>query len=468
MSRRLLVVASCVTALIAPVASAGAAPPPMLRVTGRVLAPDGRPAPGARVVLLEPVSFVDVLLAFVCTIAVLPGLVAPDVCYPGTTSAVTDGTGRYTLLVPKGSRLAKETTHHLTITGTRPAGALRGPAIEASYPFRGASRTVPDLQLWNGGLSATPGADGRTRVHADPLPARYGEQRSLPNASLHAGRGAGPFGRTTAFRLGPVDGDREVDSRLFEHGSEQLRAGASGTTGDVKVVLSAAAVGIRHTGAPLSRGRACWTYGDGDRVVPYPGCRYTDGLLSDEVGLHYAIQNSKACGFAQRCDHPNALVVDLGAVRVVDLVVQRGCRADCPVDVSVDGTNWAPLVVLSRTGVRPDAALDVVPAPARYVRVAYGTFDLWDARELSVFGRPLPQLPAPQGLVHRAGTEVATEEHDLGRGPRRAGDLAQGLDDHLALLERRADPGQREVRPVRPPLDRDTDLPGSRPRLSRE
>lgn len=99
------------------------------------------------------------------------------------------------------------------------------------------------------------------------------------------------------------------------------------------------------------------------------------------------------------------LVVDTGAVRVVDLLVQRGaCDRLCELERSVarfegsvDGTVWTPFVVLERKGSGDDAALTVVPQPARYVRVGYNRQgsrdDVDDVRELSVFARSLPVPP---------------------------------------------------------------------------
>jgi hypothetical protein len=126
-----------------------------------------------------------------------------------------------------------------------------------------------------------------------------------------------------------------------------------------------------------------------------PRCPWTDGRLSTELGLPGLLALEKdrpLCLSSAQCDHPGAVVVDLGTLQWLRAVVWRGCVFSCALDVSLDGRTWQPWHGERRDG-SGDAVLTGDATIARYVRVSPQGLPLVYLREVSVWSSPLTQPP---------------------------------------------------------------------------
>lgn len=293
-------------------------------------------------------------------------------CKVHRVAGTTDAAGRYRLPVRKGSYLAKPYEHRLIVTD-RPSSAVKAPArTEVTFYFNGKSMPVRDLPVWRVRPTIDPAAPGVRTLHVPQLAGVYGRTYSTgPVAELLQGS-------AVAWRFTDVVEDREVDARTVEAGTTAIRAIEKGILGRLFPVYTSPAYAVSGGTRPLSRGRACATYGRDDAVVPLAGCKFTDGALTAPVSAAYQRASGKACEAKSQCAHPRWFRIDLGSAQPVGAVAIRGCKP-VAAEMSLEGTVFAPYNVTERDGL-----LVGPPVPARYVRVDL-KHCVYKATEVSVF-----------------------------------------------------------------------------------
>lgn len=336
-------------------------------VRGRVVDPAGRPVAGARVSFeLHP----DRTLYNQSDCPMRPTAIE---CRVHKVAGSTDAAGRYRLPVRLTSYLASTREHHLFVTD-RPLSGVRVPArthITTYFPRK--NLDLADLPVWRTRVTIEPDGPVHRMLHVDPLPARLGRRYSSgPVAELLQGG-------DVAWRLTDVDEDRRVDARVVEAGTTAIRAVEKGILGRLFPTYTSSAYAVSPGVRPVSRGAGCLTYGAGDKALPLPGCRFTDGKLAAPIDQRYQQANGQACNVASACSRPRWLTVTLAEVSPVGAVAVRGC-VPAAAEFSVEGVAFAPYPFVDSG----DGLLVGAPVPARYVRVDLARC-LFKATEVSLF-----------------------------------------------------------------------------------
>lgn len=372
-------------ALACAVVAAGFAVPASAAPTvlyGRVLDDAGRPVRGATVRVTAKADMFGFPLMVMCGLMTVP---MPPLCFDASASAVTGADGRYSIRVKNSSLVGRMGDKSLTIT-ERGTPELAGAYTTTEIYWAQRDLRVHDLRLWHAKPVVEAFGAGMVRVRRDPLPAAFGAPRQETPA-LYLLQGA-----SGVWKYADEPGDHYADARTVEAGTTAAREVAVGKLpgGYLVTYFSRGVPVAAGRVTPVSRGAACAAYGDGDALVPLPGCRYTDGRLGDAVDARYASGAGKACRYpTARCPHPGWVRFDLGAVAPIQAAVVRGCTPDpdetlgtFPAEVSVDGTTWAPFLARN-----PWSELVYAPpTPARYVRVDLRSCGLIPPTEVSVYG----------------------------------------------------------------------------------
>ena len=336
-------------------------------VTGRVVDEAGKPVAGARVSFeLHPNR--EVYNQADCAVRSWE----PQ-CQVYRSAGTTNAAGRYRLPVKMSSYLAEKREHDLVVTDRARPGVQSPARTAVKFYFNGKSMPVIDLPVWRGKVSVGAVSSGRRTVHLDTLPASLGRAYSTgPVVELLQGAGV-------AWQLPDMTEDRDVDARIVETGTTAARASATRILGRLFPRYWTPEYAVSGGVRPLSRGKACATYGRDDAVVPLAKCRFTDGRLASPIDTPYQRAGGKACDVASQCAHPKWVRVDLGALQPVGAVAVRGCVPPA-IEVSPEGTVFAPYPV-NDFG---DGLLVGPPLPARYVRVDLSKC-AYKATEVSVF-----------------------------------------------------------------------------------
>ncbi|HEV2889125.1 MAG TPA: carboxypeptidase-like regulatory domain-containing protein [Frankiaceae bacterium] len=374
--RALLATAVAATAIAVPAVASPQPPPTYVR--GRVLDDAGRPVAGATVRLTSDTD----MFGFPILLACATFLFLPQPCRPAVATARTGRDGRYAIQVDDWTPVGRAGQKSLTIFGPG-TPSLPGAYTATQVYWARRDLAVPDLRLWN----AEPSVEAfgpAVRVRRQPLPAAFGRpQQEAPSVYLLQGASA-------VWRYADTNDEHWSDARTVEQGVTGVREVAVATFGHgYKATYFSRAVPVAAPPVmPPSRGASCAAYGTDDSLVPLAGCRYTDGALAAEVDNRYATGNYKACQFpSARCAHPGWVRLDLGALKVAQAAVVRGCQPDpnettgtMPAEVSVDGTVWTPFLATN-----PWSELDYAPpTPVRYLRVDLRSC-LRPATEISLF-----------------------------------------------------------------------------------
>ena len=338
-------------------------------VSGDLRSPAGSPLAKRPVKLGSGVGTGDGALGFLTL-----GLACTSgICSGKVKDTSTDAAGRFHFTL-KGSETQSsfgEALSELLTGSAAPRGSeVSGASVSARFRIQAEQVRLPRLALVDPRLSLS--SSGRS-VQASWSATRPGPYRlSFENDTT-----VPIWESSTAGTRLPLDG------RLLEDSSGRAVVSASASDqiagSDLTITWRSPGIGyVAGAGAPLSRGRLC-TFVYPQPAPPSLRCPLTDGDLTS----HVSAPRSCPAG-AKQCLPPTSVVVDLGAIAPVQLIVVRGCRGGCAVDVSLDSRAFAPAGSVSDDY----GSVALASRPARFVRVGLGSGDL---REVSVWG-PSPGL----------------------------------------------------------------------------
>ncbi len=254
-----------------------------------------------------------------------------------------------------------------------PPGGVEGPATLASFRVQTEQLELGSIRFWEPTL-----ATGSGRAEWDAAPNDYG-------------KGSGYRLEFTSDEGGPnwsMESDSAragYDPRVLEDSRGRVsvvavRKGvAPGTTTEF-AYRSAQVAFHSSAGAPGSRGKPCSLQTGDDPPVAIPGCKATDGRMSEAAVIPVAGTPASPASGTPPPAGPNWVVVDMGAQVVVGLIVLRGC--DCTVEGSTDGRTW------SKVGDAGSGDAEIKPAARsrfRYIRAGGLGESFSGLREISVW-----------------------------------------------------------------------------------
>lgn len=338
-------------------------------VSGVFRMPDGAPAAGVTVGLLEEPDGIGAFFEFMVTVGSLGVLcLAREVaiCADARTTTTDDG-GRYAFTMSgEESQTLFGNPGTFVVAAELPAGEdqVAGPSVQTRFEIDQVEVRVPELSFWE--------PDGLV-VEAGPRWLRYAgaEFPGRPEYTVVVTDRDDVVWSQPGASTGEVDARAVADLAGALHVTALERRRADG----VRFATSyhSPHVGFRGVaGPPMSRGASC-TVAAPD-ATPLTPCPFTDARYADDFP-HQSCPDESPAGSPEptpsaRCAVDTWVSVDLGARRLVgtlfvhDLHVASDVVA---VETSDDGVDWSHQVTAEL------AAFDVVELPdgtaARYVRL---------------------------------------------------------------------------------------------------
>jgi hypothetical protein len=283
--------------------------------------------------------------------------------------------GSWSIPMPKGASVALPGRHAVDVMdnyATRTTAAIPAPYSESYRELRWSGRSIS------------------LGTHVLWRPAQSVERDDAGNVHLHLKRPAGAATpELMLFDQRPeliwsvkadANDDVTLDHHVLEQGTSSFRAITSGGSWR----YSAPMTGLAGNETPVSRGVHCSTYDRSKALMPIDRCPFVDGDLGQPITPD-RVYPKQAC--LEQCPEGAALIIDLGAVRIIDTIVWRRC-AGCQVDVSLEGSNWQSWPSQTRAG-DDFAVLSGTIFPTRYVRIHLTPTAINSLREVSVWDHPL-------------------------------------------------------------------------------
>lgn len=334
MPRSLLLVAA--VAMLGGCTASAVNPDAGITITGRALDGAGNPLPHAGVTLARSsLSAIN----NTCGLAILPD---------STRTATTDDSGHYQFALTGADTQAGGNARCFEAASSAGDG---GPASFADFPVQVDAVAVPDLQLWDAQLAATPGG-GVTQFGWRPAPAALTGDLALDGQTLTL---QGPDGPAWLVGVDKATGAASLPDELREDWAVKAQVVAHGAPRGSGVVFNlvarsagvALAAGVQR---PLSRGAPC---SSPDTGLASP-CPFTDGLLGTAVG-----------GVGQ-------VVVTLSAPAKPSRLVLRSATGgrDVTVESSGDGVSFTSVGSGNTGNGFAELSLSV-PLPVRTFRVSF-------------------------------------------------------------------------------------------------
>ena len=232
-------------------------------------------------------------------------------------------------------------------------GTLEGPAVLATFRVQTEQLDLGPIRFWEPRLTTGTGTAGWQAVPGD-----------LGKGSGYRLEFASPSG-APVWQVRSNELQADYDPRVLEDSSGSvsvtaIRDGvAPGTT--TKLSYRSAQLGLESgAGAPESRGKPCSVQTGEGSPVALPGCRLTDGRLSEDAGIP---GTSAAPAGTPAPAESRRVVVDMGRQVNATLLVIRGCS--CRIEGSVDSRTWSPVGEAETFGqIKPSR-----PLRLRYIRV---------------------------------------------------------------------------------------------------
>lgn len=373
-----------------------------VRVSGKVLAPDGSPAADRPVRLGGGVGDDDAGLALLTL-----GLsCAGGGCTGRVFDATTTSNGAFTFTL-KGrdtqGTFGKVRSQLVTVAAKPGEGQVSGAAASARFNIQTERVSLPTLSLVDPGLRLVP--VGKS------VSTRWSTRRAGPYEVTFEGPSAVPAWRTRSAAFGA-----SVDGRVLED-----TAGRVVVSGDSEDRIEGSDVTLRWrspglpyastAGGPPSRGAPC-TYGTAATAPIELSCGLTDGNLSSSQPQPTQCHTPDRPGGPQPtggCAKLDVVTINLAQRLRPDLVVLRGCASGCPVSTSADGRVFRP----AGTATGDYATLRLDRRPTSAVRIRLGTSQL---REVSVW-EPVPQAIPLQPVDQRGLQDLRKPYADEDEGP---------------------------------------------------
>jgi hypothetical protein len=349
-----------------------------------------RPVPATAVFLTRDLGPSDLLPGVLTAGLACLSADRPEICRSGVRHVTTGAEGRFAFHLKGGdTQTVFGNTRHFNLSvEQKPAsGQVDGAGITGSFVIQTANLALPPLHFWEAArkLGSTAGTG---TASWDALPATgYGKLRQYDVVFRDAaGDPVWDFAAGTPSLTFDLRLLEDSEGVAAVHARATLAAPA--TPLDLDYRAPTVAYGSA-AGAPVSRHAPC-TVGPPGALDTTP-CPLTDAdfattldmALGHRPGSSAAAPTSAPSGTATPAPAvPSTATVDTGDVRAMTFVVVRGCATECAVDVSANGTGWAPL-----GSVKGDGSL--VPAGgtavARYVRLSAASGTLGSLREVSVW-----------------------------------------------------------------------------------
>jgi hypothetical protein len=302
----------------------------------------------------------------------------------------TDAEGAYDLVGTLTTHAIPATAHIDLMVGS---DDLSESYIFASVRHASDAIDVPDLKLWDDGLTLTARPEGGVALTWKQPPAGFEPIELF--AGDHDDEGEGGFVESWRTQVTSAPFDLPAEALEDRAASIVLLAGnplGQSCAQDLCITLRSHQVSTSGPGTlpPVSRGAACTaTAQDGATSVlasaDAAACPLTDGVFRNfQVPLP-----DWTCG-ESACPLLGAVTIDLGADTSFDKVVVRdlevGVGAFLDIEASSDGTSFTQLHRVFAPIV--ESYLDVVldaPTSARFVRLSAPSGSILTAAEVSVF-----------------------------------------------------------------------------------
>ena len=298
-------------------------------VRGRVLGPDGAPLVRTGVVLLKEADLGDALLGFPLMTGSLGTICLvedpPTLC-GRARRATTGADGGFSFeMRGRDTQGSAGTAAMFHVSTAMPAAAeeVQGPSVTARFNVQTTALELPELRLWRPRLTLS-SVPGRLQTEWDTADGGAGSQRVVF------------FSGPAAEMVWAVEGrpPLTLDSRVLEdsRGTAAVETTNTEKGGGTTFHVTRRSAQRSYTGsagAPPSRRSQCAVTGssEGSRPAPLSPCTVTDGDLTPP-------ERSAAGGAV------TTIAVDLGTPRRLELIVVRGCPADCAIEASTDGETW--------------------------------------------------------------------------------------------------------------------------------
>lgn len=334
-------------------------------VSGVLQLPDGGPAAGVPVGLVEEPSGIDALFELTITVTTI-GMtcLTQQVSFcKGARRTTTDAQGRYSF-----SMKGKDTK---SILGNPARFALSsrieaGPRVQTRFEIGAEQISVPTMKFWQPeGLKVSAGPQ-RVEFSWPPLAGAKHRLQVTESDDLVWTQETGPSGSFDARAIADAQGEfraiarTERDGFTTDHHSQPVAVSG-------------------QAGVPRSRSAKCampW-----GQVDP---CDFTDGRYAGATLPSPVCPSSSAAASPSPCGSRAWITIDLGAPTRVEAVFLHGLSTsqDVLIHTSIDGSQWTQRARHKRATY---VALPLnPPASARYVRIQ--SESIHGLQEASVWG----------------------------------------------------------------------------------
>lgn len=311
-------------------------------ISGRLTMPDGSPAAGVTVGLMDDRGSLTVLLEFaaaVSTVGIMCLARTVGICQ-GNRIATTGQDGRYSFdLTGKDTKnlFNRPSDFVLSAQLANGDGKLAGPFVSTRFKVVQAEVAVPDLAFWEPRQLAARAGTQWIEYSGAELPGGGGPEYTvavIDDEELVWSQPGGPEGRLDARAVADLRGAlqvsavtrREVDGVAFTttHQSHQISVGGT-------------------LGPPASRGATCVVAGPRQAVLDR--CPVTDGRYRDKLPrtIPRCPRKPDSRTRQESCEADTWLAIDLGETRVVGTLFVHGLSlrdAALVVETSDNGVRW--------------------------------------------------------------------------------------------------------------------------------
>lgn len=254
-----------------------------------------------------------------------------------------------------------------------PPGSVEGPATLATFRVQTEQLEIGSIRFWEPKL-----VTGAGSAEWDAAPKDYGKGSSY-RLEFTSDDGSPNFNVEARSPRAGYDPRVLEDSRGRVSVVAVRKGVAPGTTTEF-AYRSAQAAFQSSAGVPGSRGKACSLLTGNAPPVALPGCKATDGRLSEAAAVPVAAAPATEASATPAPAETSWVVIDMGTPVTAGLLVLRGC--DCSVEGSTDGRTWSKL---GDAGSRDAQIEPPARTRVRYIRAGGLGESFSGLREISVW-----------------------------------------------------------------------------------